>query len=970
MALAAARRLPGIGFEVQAPQPTEVLPRMDVAVFVGFASSGPLHIPVAVEDVAEFTRIFGPDAPLAWEKERGEQLYAYLGPAVRAFFRNGGRRCWIIRVADEKQAQYNYFPIPGLARATIAKDGTISEISPAFARARSEGSWSDSLEVASTLLNGPIEVLNVALDPPTGPEAGLPRVKATVRPPSPGDISIGDLLQLTYREHGYVVMTPIRRIETLTDQNGSPPSPAAWRERAPQRLTCGTPLWFRAAPPSEVLSPPAEATVSIFRADSSSSTISVLSWSAADDGTLTLFLDTSFENSPEPGSVIRLDAGSSRLWLTVDERDTATTQGSPPQEAVRITGQGLWIVNTLPDDLLNESPSCEILTLELRVRQPDNPSVRLSDLRFESSHDLYWGSLPTDAELYKKSAATEASRPPLWQAAAEPRFPLAGPGDDTALYFPVAMPFIPLYYLGAEHREESSLERDGLSSFGADLFLDEEIATTRTTDLTSEADFIRYQSPTPRALRGIHAALGVDEATILAIPDSVHRGWYRAAREAPPSLPEFPPLARPEWWHFLKCAPPPSIPQAAEPSWGHFLDCGIRVLPPPSLEVEELSEGATPSTLLSTSSGSFVLRWSRLMDEGATYVLEESGDPGFSDPSVAYSGPDDQVTMYGKSAGQYFYRVRGVVGEETSDWSNGVIIRVGPVLSWLLRSETDYEIDTLLSVHRSSIRLCAARGDLLAVLTVPAHYREEESIKYISTLKSTLPSNGQPQSVEPLGYGEASAFSYAALYHPWTISWWEDQPDFIRPMPPDGIACGTMALRALTRGAWIAPANELMKGIVALSPTIGPAWYLRFQEEQINLLRREPRGYLCLNSDTLSDDEDLRPINVRRLLILLRRLALRLGASYVFEPNNAAFRRRVQRGFESMLNYMYVRGAFKGATPEAGYQVVTDETVNPPESVDQGRFIVELRVAPSLPMRFLTIRLVQTGDRSLVAIEE
>jgi phage tail sheath protein FI len=188
-------------------------------------------------------------------------------------------------------------------------------------------------------------------------------------------------------------------------------------------------------------------------------------------------------------------------------------------------------------------------------------------------------------------------------------------------------------------------------------------------------------------------------------------------------------------------------------------------------------------------------------------------------------------------------------------------------------------------------------------------------------------------------------------------------------MPPDGIACGIIAKRALTRGAWVAPANELVKGIVGLSPTIGPAWYLRLQEAQVNLLRREPRGYLCLNSDTLSTYEDLRPMNVRRLLILLRRLALRLGWSYVFEPNSPAFRRRVQRGFESMLSSMYARGAFKGASPETAFQVVTDDTINTPQSVEQGRFIVELRVAPSLAMRFLTIRLVQTGDRSLVAVE-
>ena len=35
--------------------------------------------------------------------------------------------------------------------------------------------------------------------------------------------------------------------------------------------------------------------------------------------------------------------------------------------------------------------------------------------------------------------------------------------------------------------------------------------------------------------------------------------------------------------------------------------------------------------------------------------------------------------------------------------------------------------------------------------------------------------------------------------------------------------------------------------------------------------------------------------------------------------------------------------------------------MNSQDSVDQGQFVVELLVAPSLPMRFLTVRLVQSG---------
>ena len=54
----------------------------------------------------------------------------------------------------------------------------------------------------------------------------------------------------------------------------------------------------------------------------------------------------------------------------------------------------------------------------------------------------------------------------------------------------------------------------------------------------------------------------------------------------------------------------------------------------------------------------------------------------------------------------------------------------------------------------------------------------------------------------------------------------------------------------------------------------------------------------------------------------------------------------------------------EGSTAAQSFRVVTDEGVNTPQSVDAGRFVVELRVAPSLPMRFIAVRLAQSGERS------
>ena len=64
--------------------------RTDVAGFVGIAERGPVDIPVPVESWRQFQAYFG--------DFNGKGFLAY---AVRGFFENGGRRCWVVRVASK-----------------------------------------------------------------------------------------------------------------------------------------------------------------------------------------------------------------------------------------------------------------------------------------------------------------------------------------------------------------------------------------------------------------------------------------------------------------------------------------------------------------------------------------------------------------------------------------------------------------------------------------------------------------------------------------------------------------------------------------------------------------------------------------------------------------------------------------------------------------------------------------------------
>ncbi|HEY6389814.1 MAG TPA: hypothetical protein VIX89_00975, partial [Bryobacteraceae bacterium] len=588
-----ARHLPGIRFEALSPPLTDLLPRMDVAIFAGFTASGPLQRPVPVEDIAQFSEIFGSDIALARTGVRGEIAYGNLASAVRAFFRNGGRRCWIVRVAGN--AVLNWVPIPGLS--LVGADGKLSQ---AYAVARSEGSWSDGLRVSAALTGETLAPI----------AASLADLTLDVALAAPDQIVIGDLLRLTYRLPGGDAAVLLVTVASL----------------APQK-------------------------------------------------------------DPRPqysGRLVRI-AGRDPYWGWTSQPGIFTrgVPAIPPISSGSIT------------------PAAERLTFELRAIHGETEVTRIDDLAFSPDHPRYWAALPADAQLYREEAevlnikidqaspvdrrlfeaAGGGSFTPgqipsmlytgLWQSAAHPRFPLAGLAQG-ALFLPTSMPFLPSDAVGPLAAAGTPLERDGLDQFGAGLFLDPLLQQSGVTDLLNEADFIRYQSDSPRLLSGIHAAIGIEEATIIAVPDAVHGGWSRAFFEPLASPLDSLPLERPEWWRFLDCRSKDPLPRVAQPQSGHFLDCSIRVIQRPSIWLAQAPD----------ENGTFQLSWSAESASGISRV-EEGVTPDFMAAEVVYEGSARTVTLYGRTAGVYYYRVRELQGAQSSDYSSSVAVSVKPDSPWM-----------------------------------------------------------------------------------------------------------------------------------------------------------------------------------------------------------------------------------------------------------------------------------------------
>jgi hypothetical protein len=501
----------------------------------------------------------------------------------------------------------------------------------------------------------------------------------------------------------------------------------------------------------------------------------------------------------------------------------------------------------------------------------------------------------------------------------------------------------------------TALERDGLSRFDAELFLDPGPAPSRSGRIVEDAERILYVDQRP--LFGIHGAFGIADGanfnpvSLIAIPDAAQPGWRKRVPETMP-----PPVRKAEapahWFdHRGPCASiPRELAEAPAPIRSRFLDCSTRVLEPP--EFEPIESPLSP--------GSVELRWSSL-GEGTIYRLEMASLADFQGAEIIYSGTDVSHVVQARTEGFYYFRLRAERDGEVS--APALLHFAVRGAAWDSLTPTAYSAATLLSVQRAAMRMAAGSGEMFALLSLPRHYHAPEAIAHGRDLAEWR--QGPLGNPDMFDTNERRTLSFAALHHPW-IAFRDRGGVALAAAPPDGAVAGVHARRTIARGAWIAAANEPLRDIVALTPQIGDGDWPALDAGRINFLRRDARGFLLLDADTLSDEPDWRHINVRRLMSLLRRAAIRRGASYVFEPNGDVLRRAVERGFGQMLDHMFRLGAFAGRKPEEAYRVSVDPTAADREA---GRLIVEIGVAPSQPMRFITVRLAQSGERFTIAEE-
>jgi hypothetical protein len=247
------------------------------------------------------------------------------------------------------------------------------------------------------------------------------------------------------------------------------------------------------------------------------------------------------------------------------------------------------------------------------------------------------------------------------------------------------------------------------------------------------------------------------------------------------------------------------------------------------------------------------------------------------------------------------------------------------------------------SVQTALISHCEQNGNRMAILDAPPGFNPQEIKDWRS---------------EVAMYDSA----YAALYYPWIKV---DNPTGSNGnteifMPPSGHIAGVWARTDDTRGVWKAPANDTIRGVLDLERTVTQNEQSLLNPIGINCIRPfGTRGIRIWGARTLSSDSDWRYINVRRLFNMVESTILEGTQWAVFEPNDMTLWEGVKRTLNGFLRGLWSAGALFGATADQAFYVKCDAETNPPESIDEGKLVVEVGIAPVKPAEFVVFRISQ-----------
>jgi hypothetical protein len=270
---------------------------------------------------------------------------------------------------------------------------------------------------------------------------------------------------------------------------------------------------------------------------------------------------------------------------------------------------------------------------------------------------------------------------------------------------------------------------------------------------------------------------------------------------------------------------------------------------------------------------------------------------------------------------------------------------------------------------------CEEMKDRVAILDSPPEVRDLGMLTQLATVAPTRPKarkEGAGEGTEEGGGGAAgggarprtSDGGYGAVYFPHILVRDPLPPPNTRAaytyVPPSGHLAGIYARTDAARGVHKAPANEVVVGALDLAYQVTREEQGELNQNGVNCIRMFQRDIRVWGARTLADAaSEWRYINVRRLFCMVEESIAQSTRWVVFEPNDVPLWKAIRRDVGAFLKLLWRDGALMGRTPEEAFFVKCDEETNPPESIDAGRVVVMIGIAPVKPAEFIIFRIGQ-----------
>ena len=267
-------------------------------------------------------------------------------------------------------------------------------------------------------------------------------------------------------------------------------------------------------------------------------------------------------------------------------------------------------------------------------------------------------------------------------------------------------------------------------------------------------------------------------------------------------------------------------------------------------------------------------------------------------------------------------------------------------------------------INQHLINVCESRADSLAVLDLqggyqPRHDRTAGSTfsTYGGSVKTTLDNLNQTLQINS---------SYACTYYPW-VQVRDQLADSVLWVPPSVVALGTMGSSEAKSEVWFAPAGFTRGGLSEGSAGM-PVLAVRdrltskdrdsLYQQNVNPIASFPaEGIVIFGQKTMQvTPSALDRINVRRLMIFVKKEISRMAATTLFDQNV----QRTWNRFTGRVNpFLRSVQARMGLTE---FKVVLDETTTTPELIDRNIMYAKIMLKPARAIEYIAIDFVITNS--------